>query len=181
MKTVNYQDLDFFLLQMQAACPVRPEGLKKEAEWRSIYGFRIWIPESFSLADKDVIEEVFWSENEPEVLFVTEQRTAGITMQSIEQEIQSGKEIKNQLSKLDNRIVCYDIGKTEGNVTVHWIEYKSFAGDERVYNLLFFFQIGNKNIMGTFYCLFEEYDIWKPLVWETIQSIEENTDERIQC
>ena len=94
-------------------------------------------------------------------------------MQSIEQEIQSGKEIKNQLSKLDNRIVCYDIGKTEGNVTVHWVEYKSFAGDERVYNLLFFFQIGNKNIMGTFYCLFEEYDIWKPLVWEMIQSIGE--------
>ena len=59
MKTVNYQDLDFFLLQMQPAYPVRPEGLKKEAEWRSIYGFRIWIPESFSLADKEVIEEVF--------------------------------------------------------------------------------------------------------------------------
>ncbi len=179
MKTINYQDLDFFLLQMQAASSRRLQGLKKEEEWRSIYGFKVWIPESFSLADKEVIEELFWSENAPEVLFVTEQRTAGVTMQSIEQEIQSVKEIKDYLSKLDNRIVCYDIGETEDNVTVHWIEYKSFAGDERVYNLLFFFQIGNKNIMGTFYCLFEEYDVWKPFVWDMMQSIKENTDERI--
>ena len=53
------------------------------------------------------------------------------------------------------------------------------AGDERVYNVLFFFQAGDRNILGTFYCLFEEYDRWKPMVWEMMQSIEVSVDERI--
>lgn len=179
MERIDHNDLDFYLLQMQAACAREPEREKKEEEWRPIYGFMVWIPEDFSLADKELAEEVFWSEDRPDILFTTAKKTAGITMQIIEKEIKSGEEIKGQLNNLDNRIVCYDMGETGSGVKVHWVEYKSFAGDERVYNVLFFFQIGGRNILGTFYCLFEEYDRWKPVVWEMMQSVKEDTDEGI--
>lgn len=179
MERIDHKDLDFFLIQIQTVCAKEPERKKKEEEWRSLYGFIIWIPDNFSLADKRLIEEVFWSENRPNILFTTGKKTAGITMQIIEKEIKSGEQIKKQLNNLDNRIVCYDMGEIESSVRVHWVEYKSFAGDERIYNVLFFFQIEGKNILGTFYCLFEEYDRWKPLVWEMMQSVKESTDERI--
>lgn len=179
MEKIDHKDLDFFLLRVQTACAKKTEWEKKEAEWRSLYGFKIWIPERFSLADQELAEEVFWSENRPETLFSTDDRTAGITIQIIETEIKSVEEVKRQLNNLDHRIVWYDTGETEGKVKVHWLEYKNFACDERVYNLLFFFRIGSRNILGTFYCLFEKYDTWKPMVWEMMQSIEENVDERV--
>lgn len=179
MERIDHRDLDFFLLRTQKAFAGEPEWEKKKAEWRSFYGFTVWIPECFSLADEEWKEAVFWSENRPDILFTTKEGTAGITMQVIEEEIGSGEEIKTRLRNLDDRIVCYDVGKTESDIKVHWVEYKSFAGDERVYNLLFFFQTGGRNILGTFYCLFEEYDRWKPVVWEMMRSIKESADERI--
>lgn len=179
MERIDHNDLDFYLLQMQAICTREAEREKKEEEWRSLYGFTVWIPENFSLADKAVAEEIFWSETRPEILFSIPKRTAGITMQIIEREIRLGEAVKKQLKNLDNRIVCYDIGEVYGTVKVQWLEYKSFAGDERVYNVLFFFQMKGRNILGTFYCLFEEYDRWKPIVWEMMRSIKESTDERI--
>lgn len=179
MERIDHKDLDFFLIQIQAVCAKEPERKKKEEEWRTFHGFRIWIPDNFSLADKKLVEEIFWSESKPEILFITKERTAGITMQVIEKEIKSAEMMKAQLNNLDSRIVCYDMGETESSVKVHWIEYKSFAGDERIYNMLFFFQIKDRNILGTFYCLFREYDKWKPFIWDMMRSIEENTDEGI--
>lgn len=179
MERIDYRDVDFYLQQIEAACAGKPVWEKRQEEWRSLYGFTIWIPACFSPADQETAEKIFWSKESPEFFFITQDATTGITMQTIEEKIQSPEVIKEQLLKMDSRIVCYDKGETEGSAKVQWVEYKSFAGDERVYNVLFFFQAGDRNILGTFYCLFEEYDRWKPMVWEVMQSIEESTDERI--
>lgn len=179
MERVDHRDVDFYLQQIKTACAGEPVWKKKEEERRSVYGLTVWIPACFSLADQEAAETIFWSEESPEFFFTTQDRKAGITMQTIEEEIRSSEVIKEQLLKMDSRIVCYDKGETEGAAKVQWVEYKSFAGDERVYNVLFFFQAGDRNILGTFYCLFEEYDRWKPMVWEMMQSIEESVDERI--
>lgn len=179
MERIDYRDVDFYLQQIKAVCAEKPVLEKTEEERRSLYGFTMWIPKYFSLAEKEAAEKIFWSKESPEFCFVTRDGKAGITMQTIEEKIQSPEVVKEQLVKLDSRIVCYDQGETEGVAKVQWVEYKSFAGDERVYNVLFFFSTDDWNFLGTFFCLFEEYDRWKPLVWEIMQSIEESTDERI--
>ncbi len=33
--------------------------------------------------------------------------------------------------------------------------------------------------MGTFFSLFEEYEQWKPTIWEMMRTIKEDFDERI--
>ena len=88
------------------------------------------------------------------------------------------------LEKLDDRKVCYDMGTEGDEVKVHWLEYKSFAADDRVYNVIFLFRTGEKEILGTFYCPFGEYDRWKAAVWKMMQTIRtadeewEDMDER---
>ena len=94
MERIDHRDLDFFLLRTQNAFARDPEWEKKKEEWRSLYGFTVWIPERFSLADEKLKEAVFWSENRPDILFTTEEKTAGITMQIIEKEIRSGEAVK---------------------------------------------------------------------------------------
>lgn len=88
-------------------------------------------------------------------------------------------DIRMLLEKLDDRTVCYGMGEEEGRIKVHWLEYKSFAADGRVYNVLFIFQAGQDWILGTFYCPFEEYGQWQPTVWEILRTIREEQNEGI--
>ena len=78
------------------------------------------------------------------------------------------------LENLDDRTVCYDMGQEENEIKVDWLEYKSFAIDGRVYNVLFLFNTGKEKMLGTFYCPFEEYGTWKPMIWDIMQTIKKS-------
>ena len=45
-----------------------------------------------------------------------------------------------------------------------------------VYKVLFLFRAGGCDRLGTFYCPYEEYGGWKPVVWEIMRTIEEEND-----
>lgn len=187
MERIAEEDVDCFLLQMEQRFSEKRKREKCTKEWRQLSGFTLWIPKEFFQTDRDAVADVFWSENRPDILFLTVGKTEGITFQILEREEslwnRNGnpmEQFKHLLGKLDDRTVCYGMGETGENVQVFWLEYKSFAADERVYNLLFLFRTEEKDILGTFYCPFEEYDSWKPMIWEVIQTIrEEDEDERV--
>ena len=109
------------------------------------------------------------------MVFLNEDKTAGITLQKFEDARTrvSMTGIRQMLEKLDDRLVFYDTGMETDGIKVHWLEYKSFAADVRVYNVLFIFATGSKEILGTFYCRFEEYEHWKPVIWEIMRTIKE--------
>lgn len=110
------------------------------------------------------------------MLYMTEDGTAGITLQTMEDAEVTVQEVRQRLERLDERIVCYGSGTEEGRAGVRWLEYKSFAADGRVYNVLFLFRAGGCDRLGTFYCPYEEYGGWKPVVWEIMRTIEEEND-----
>lgn len=176
MERISENDVDCFLQQMAQVFAPLPEMGKCREEWRHLPGFRIWLPGSFQLADRETAEEVFWSEALPEMLYMTEDGTAGITLQTMEDREVSVQEVRQRLERLDERIVCYGSGTEEGRAGVRWLEYKSFAADGRVYNVLFLFRAGGCDRLGTFYCPYEEYGGWKPVVWEIMRTIEEEND-----
>lgn len=187
MERINQNDVDCFLLQMERVFAALPQKEKLQEEWYRFPGFIMWIPEIFRPADQETAEEIFWSENLPDALFLTEEKTAGITLQKMKDAAVQGEEagaelignIKQMLEKIDDRTVCYNAGEEGNAVKVYWLEYKSFAADSRIYNVLFVFQTGDKWNMGTFFCLFEEYEQWKPTVWEMMRTIKEDFDEGI--
>lgn len=187
MERIDGEDIDSFLLQMEAIFNQEPERDKDDGEWRKICGFRIWTPAVFSPADRESASEIFWSDYRPGIVFLTDRKTEGLTLQTLAEtgmtDDTGGEDliasVKRRLDTVDDRIVYYDTGVTDGDVKIHWIEYKSFAGEERVYNLLFLFRIDTKEVLGTFFCVFEEYERWKPIAWEMIRSIREEADERI--
>ncbi|WP_277406924.1 hypothetical protein [Lacrimispora xylanisolvens] len=47
--------------------------------------------------------------------------------------------IRQILKQADGKNVFYDQGTISGTVPVLWFDYKSFAADERVYNMMFLF------------------------------------------
>ena len=176
MERISENDVDCFLQQMAQVFAPLPEMGKCREEWRHLPGFRIWLPGSFQLADRETAEEVFWSEMCIRDRYMTEDGTDGITLQTMEDAEVTVQEVRQRLERLDERIVCYGSGAEKGGAEVRWLEYKSFAADGRVYNVLFLFRAGGCDRLGTFYCPYEEYGGWKPVVWEIMRTIEEEND-----
>ena len=119
MERINQNDVDCFLLQMERISAAPPQKEKLQEEWYRFSGFIMWIPEIFHLAEQKTAEEIFWSENLPDTLFLTEEKTAGITLQKMKDAVMRGEEagaelirnIRHLLEKLDDRTVCYGAGE----------------------------------------------------------------------
>ncbi len=128
MERISENDVDCFLQQMAQVFAPLPEMGKCREEWRHLPGFRIWLPGSFQLADRETAEEVFWSEALPEMLYMTEDGTAGITLQTMEDAEVTVQEVRQRLERLDERIVCYGSGTEEGRAGVRWLGIQELCG-----------------------------------------------------
>lgn len=177
MEQVSNDDFDFLFLQMKKMLEQDKTNMLHTDETDPGLGFHIRVPEELKKADEDQAKSVYWSSNRPSVIFLTEDKNAGITFQELA-DTQKGadplaclEEIKQILERIDDRTVFYHTGMEEGNLKIYWMEYKSFAAKSRIYNLTFLFQSGTKTILGTFYCLFKDYDLWKPMILEMMRSI----------
>lgn len=113
-------------------------------------GFSVSLPPNLVRAGEEAAE-VFWSRKRPPVIFLTQERTAGLTFQPLHEELDAGvltssrERIKRITEQIDERTVLYDTGE-EGRAV--WFDYKSFAGKEAVYNMTFLFHAGQRKILG---------------------------------
>ena len=49
-----------------------------------------------------------------------------------------------------------------------WFDYKNFTLDEETYNMQFLVRSDSKLLAGTFNCRMRFYDMWKPLVLQSL-------------
>lgn len=175
MEPIKGDDLDCFLVRMEQKFQRKKETKSALEESDFGLGFAVQMPGEFELADEKTAAEIFWTEKRPSILLLTSDQKAGITFFTIQGE---GKQveietyqqrIKEVLDKTDDRTVFYDKGNVEERIL--WLEYKSFASEECLYNLTFFFSAAGRIVIGNFYCLFEKYDKWKPVIFEMFHTI----------
>jgi len=193
MESVKEHDIDKLFLQMQR------ELLKEEktelielqenlAEFR-VNGFSISLPIEFQEAKWAVVKTIFLSKNRPDVILVHSIEPVGFTFQAIDWTgdcMESDlslimKQIQETLKLTDGKQVFYDEGQLNNDVPVVWFDYKSFAIDERIYNIMFLFMKEGQLVIGTFYCVFKDYEKWKARVLEILSTIKagEELNERI--
>ncbi len=189
MEQVTYDDLDYFLNQMKrkfdAGAGKRSKSIEDTYREQDFgMGFSVRVPGEFEQADKESASEIYWSEKRPLIILTTPEREEGLTFQFLNEELADRglpgcrETVKRLVEQMDERCVFYSVGEQAGAV---WFDYKSFAKDQAVYNMVFLFQAGERKVLGTFYCIFETYDKWKPAVLEMLEAIKmkEETDERL--
>lgn len=189
MEQVTNDDLDFICLLMKRKLNVKSGEKQKKIEDGFIehdfgMGFSIQLPSEFEQADEESASEIYWSERRPPMILTTPERESGLTFQFLNEEIGDGaltdcrKAVKQLIEQIDARCVFYSMGEA---IEAAWFDYKSFAKNEAVYNLVFLFQAGQRKILGTFFCIFEAYDKWKPVVLKIMETVrtKEETDERL--
>ncbi|MCI6810808.1 MAG: hypothetical protein SOX11_07705 [Lachnospiraceae bacterium] len=158
MEKIEGEDYDIFLLQVKKQMiPTLKEDRRKADTGM---GFVFPLPETFHRASEEERESIFWSAQRPEVVFLTENKRAGISFQLLEEwkekKLEEGlEEVRQVLERLDQRTVFYEQGERGAETPVFWIDYKSFAKRESLYHLAFLFHHKGKIILGTFFCLFE--------------------------
>lgn len=196
MEEVKDDDIDKVFLQIQKEMQkIKPETKERGREssgWPEFYGpgFLLKIPAGFEEIRREKAASVFFSKNRPDMVLVNSHEHAGLTFQAAR--LENGKAVMNLederermrqiLKRADEKNVFYDQGNVSGNIPALWFDYKSFAADERVYNMMFLFLSEGKLIIGTFYCIFQDYDRWRPKILNMLGTIqtEEEERERIQ-
>ena len=91
------------------------------------------------------------------------------------------KMLRTDMKKVWKQIVFYDMGMVmAGDISVPWMDCKTFCLDGSLYCLLFLFEIQGQMILGNFHCSFPQYDRWKPIVLRVLATIKEGGyDERL--
>lgn len=174
MERISGDEIDLFLLQAEEKYCIQEKRVSDERlqERHSLPGFTAWLPEDFVRMGREEAAAIFWSTDRPEMAFVSRERGAGITFRILDEtDGDLMGRIRDSLARIDGRTVFYGSGREETETEVHWLEYKSFSADGRVYNLLFSARYGGKEILGQYFCPFEEYDRLKPLAWKIMRSI----------
>lgn len=189
MEQVTNNDFDFLLIHYKKKFDKKlkqkinlTEEMWKEQDFGM--GFSVQIPREFEQADKESASAVFWSERRPMIILTTLKREEGFTFQFLDDEIAEAtlldcrESLQQLIEKVDERCVFYNAGEEAGAV---WFDYKSFAKNEAVYNLVFLFQSDGRKVLGTFFCIFEAYDKWKPMVLKMLGTVNTKgkNDERL--
>lgn len=189
MEQVTNDDFDFLLIHYKKKFNQKSEKKIKYTEemWKEQdfgMGFSVQIPSEFEQADEESASAVFWSERRPKIILTTLKREEGFTFQFLNDEIAEEtlldcrNKIQQMIEKVDERCVFYNAGEEAEAV---WFDYKSFAKNEAVYNLVFLFQADGRKVLGTFFCIFEAYDKWRPMVLKMLGTVKTKgeTNERL--
>lgn len=180
MEQVTNDDFDYFMIQIKKKIFKRQVGMEEDLPMSTLIkrnfglGFEILIPQEFDVADEHAAARIFWSEKRSPNIMINKKENIGFTFQMLED---VGKKtigeiretIRKLLEQIDERIVFYDQGKEK---SILWFEYKGFARNKVTYNMVFLFQAGTGKVLGSFFCPFEEYDRWKPVVIEILNTVE---------
>lgn len=138
--------------------------------------FSMLLPENFAQMPDEAVKARYINNYRPPVILSGSRYDENFGFQMLE-----GKkeELSNLIRRMRETVKCYvpeTIFYEEGTVMPEdmegrWFEYKNFTLDEETYNMQFLVQSDNKLLAGTFNCRMRFYEMWKPLVLQSLELI----------
>lgn len=141
-------------------------------------GISILLPESYAIMPSSMARVKYPSETRPELILTSMDTTVNFTFSLIEEDMQPEqlKETADYLAAVLRRInpanIFYEANEEIlDDVRIDWFDYKSYAVDEAIYNIMFVVPVMGFILQGTFNCLFDDMEIWKSAMIQMIRSI----------
>ena len=139
---------------------------------------KIYIPKDFEDMPLEAKKFKYPSESRPEIIKSNENGSIAITLNIIDspldeervEELKDG--MKMIIRKTNPANVFYEDGVLEvDSKNIGYFEFKSSAIDDFLYNLIFLLEFEEKTLMGTFSCLYKNYDNWRDVAFQVINTI----------
>lgn len=146
---------------------------------------KIYIPKDFEDMPIEARKLKYPSESRPEIIKSNEDGSISITLNIIdspldEERVGELKDGMKMIIKKTNPVnVFYEDGILEiDSKNVGFFEFKSSAIDDFLYNLMFFLEFEEKTLMGTFSCLYKDYEDWRDVAYQVINTVRVVKDEK---
>ncbi|WP_238917723.1 hypothetical protein [Clostridium sp. YIM B02555] len=150
---------------------------------------KLFIPKDFEEMSEAARKLKYPSENRPDIIKCNEKGNTCITLKIINSPLDEEKvaKLKDNMKVVIKRTnpanVFYEDGVLEvDSKNIGFFEFKGYAVDDSLYNLMFFLEFEKKTLMGTFSCLHSESKEWREIAFQIIKTIriikEEKGDEK---
>ena len=139
---------------------------------------RMCMPATFDVMEPELMDIKYPSSRRPDYIYTSESTSINVTLKIMEQQVKEEEledfteAMRNILQKTQPTTKMLDIGMSEVNdVQIGYFDFISPALDNKIYNLMFLFIVGENVTMGSVNCLKKEMDIWKPIAYGMMESI----------
>ncbi|BCZ45487.1 hypothetical protein psyc5s11_15540 [Clostridium gelidum] len=139
---------------------------------------KIYIPKDFEDMPIEARKFKYPSESRPEIIKSNENGSIAITLNIIDSPLDEERveELKDGMKTIIKRTnpanVFYEDGVLEvDSKNIGYFEFKSSAIDDFLYNLIFLLEFEEKTLMGTFSCLYKNYEDWRDVAVQVINTI----------
>lgn len=142
--------------------------------------FSVFIPDAFLEMPDYMVEEKYPSKYRPKIIYTNEDGSINISFNYKWDEIKPDEikdcliGFKSVIKRMNPAFTFYDIEEYfVEDLPMGYFDYRSYALDDDVYNILFVTAIDSRLLYGTFSCLFKQKDQLKLLALRMINSISE--------
>ena len=139
---------------------------------------KMYIPKDFEDMPQDARKLKYPSESRPEIIKSNEDGSIAVTFKIIDspldeervEELKDG--MKMIIRKTNPANVFYEDGVLEvDSKNIGFFEFKGYAIDDSLYNIMFFLEFEGKTLMGTFSCKYKECKEWRDIAFLMIKTI----------
>lgn len=139
---------------------------------------KMCIPATFDVMEQELMDIKYPSSRRPEYIYTSESTSINVTLKIMEQQIQAEEledfteTMMTILQKTQPTAKMLDIGMNEvDGVQIGYFDFITPALDNKIYNLMFLFIVGEHVTMGSINCLKKEMNIWKPIAYGMMETI----------
>lgn len=145
---------------------------------------RLYIPKDFEDMAQNLRELKYPSSQRPQIIKTDETGSINISLNKIDNDLQEQwvKELTDGMKMIIKKTNPANVFFSDGveiveDKNIGYFEFKSSAIDDFIYNIMFFFELDGKTIMGTFSCLYKEYENWRDIAFQVIKTIRVKKEE----
>lgn len=142
----------------------------------------IILPKSFQDMPEHMAKMKYPSEQRPQVIKTNADGSINFTFSIFDAEIKPEqiKAAKDGFQMIikqmqPSNVFFEDMDEELGTTMLGWFDFKGFALDAQIYNLMYVSSIGGKILHGIFNCIYEDSEMWKPIACQVMRSVEDLT------
>ncbi|NRT72220.1 hypothetical protein [Clostridium beijerinckii] len=146
---------------------------------------KMYIPKDFEDMPEAARKLKYPSENRPEIIKSNEDGSITFTLNIIDSPLDEERvgELKDGMKMIIKKTnpanVFYEDGIIEvDSKNIGFFEFKSYAIDDSLYNLMFLFEFEEKTLMGTFSCRYSDYEEWRDVAFQVLKTIKVLKEEK---
>ena len=139
---------------------------------------KMYIPKDFEEMSQAARKLKYPSESRPEIIKCNEKGNICITLKVIDNPLDEERVgklkdgMKVIIKKTNPANVFYEDGVLEvDSKNIGFFEFKGYAIDDSLYNIMFFLEFEGKTLMGTFSCIYKECKEWRDIAFQVIKTV----------